>query len=107
LCNTIQNVVGVWVFRDTDLISYTVKPGFPSPNASEQKKMFVQAQMMVSMALTNQEMYGKLNYVGTSFGNADCYLFPLEEKGAILAAACIRPYSIETITKAVSVMVVL
>jgi hypothetical protein len=44
-----------------------------------------------------------------SFENMDCYLFPLteEERGLVLAVACVKPYSIETIKRAVSVMVAL
>jgi hypothetical protein len=71
--------------------------------------MFVQAHMMIGMASTNESKYGKMNYVSASFDNVDFFLFPLteEEKGLVLAVACVKPYSIETIKRAVSVMVAL
>lgn len=64
---------------------------------------------MIGMAATNESMYGKMNHVSVSFENMDCYLFPLteEERGLVLAVACVKPYSIETIKRAVSVMVAL
>lgn len=61
---------------------------------------------MIGMAQTNQQMYGAMKYVCVSFANADCYLFPMEEIGDfVLAVACVRPYSIEAISKAVSELV--
>ena len=71
--------------------------------------MFVQAHMMIGMAATNESMFGKMKYVSVSFDNVDCYLFPLteEERGIVLAIACVKPYSIDTIKRAVSVMVAL
>jgi hypothetical protein len=109
LCNSIENVVGVWAFRETDLVASSVKSSFPTASSSEQKKMFVQAHMMIGMAATNETMYGKMKYVSVSFNDVDCYLFPLteEERGLVLAVACIKPYSIDTIKRAVSVMVAL
>ena len=66
--------------------------------------MFVQAQLMIGMAQTNQEMYGSMNYVSVSFANADCYLFPMGD-GVVLAIMCVRPYSLDIIRKAVSELV--
>jgi hypothetical protein len=62
---------------------------------------------MIGMAATNEVLYGKLNYVSVSFENVDCYLFPIteEERGLVLAVACVKPYSIETIRRKVSVIV--
>jgi hypothetical protein len=81
------------------------KPGFPVPNVQEQKKLFVQAHFMIGMAQTNQQMYGSMNYVSISFANADCYMFPLHD-GVVLAVACVKPYSGDAVSKAVSEMVV-
>ena len=104
LCSNINGVVGAWAFKEADLIASCSKPGFPAPNRHEQKKMLVQAQLMIGMAQTNQQMYGTTNYVSVSFANADCYLFPTDD-GAVLAIMCVKPYSLDGISKAVSELV--
>jgi hypothetical protein len=108
LCSTIESVMGVWVFKETELVASHVKQGFPNASQAEQKKMFVQAHLMIGMAASNA-MYGKPNYVSVSFEHADCYLFPINDEGKdfVLAVACVKPYSVDTIARAVSVMVAL
>ncbi|HKU48338.1 MAG TPA: hypothetical protein VJP79_00185, partial [Nitrososphaera sp.] len=106
LCSSLAGLVGAWAFKEADLVASCVKPGFPSPNKMEQKKMFVQAHLMIGMAQTNQQMYGTMNYVSVSFSNVDYYLFPMNDNGNIvLAVACVKPYSIEVISKAVSELI--
>ncbi|HKU48385.1 MAG TPA: hypothetical protein VJP79_00420 [Nitrososphaera sp.] len=107
VCNSTQNILAAWVFRDAELVSSFLKPSFPLPNSSEQKKFLVQAHLMVSMASTNQQMYGKLNYVSGSFQHADYYIFPMtDDNEVLLAVACVKPYSVDAIGKAVSVLTV-
>lgn len=106
LCENVDGIVGSWAFKEADLIASCNKPGFPAPNKQEQKKMFVQAHLMIGMAQTNQQMYGKMRYVSVSFANVDCYLFPMNDSSNIvLAVACTKPYSVEVIEKAVSGLV--
>jgi len=101
LCDNFERIVGAWAFREAELIASSSKSGFPTPNKQEQKKMFVQAQLMIGMAQTNQDMYGAMNYVSVSFANADCYLFAMGD-GVLLAIMCVKPYSLDVISKAVS-----
>ena len=106
LCENVAGIVGSWAFKEADLIASSSKPGFPAPNKQEQKKMFVQAHLMIGMAQTNQQMYGRISYVSVSFANADCYLFPMsDDSNIVLGVACVKPYSIEVIAKAVSELV--
>ena len=106
LCENIGGIVGAWAFKEADLVASCNKSGFPFPNKEEQKKMFVQAHLMIGMAETNQQMYGKISYVSVSFANVDCYLFPMNDKSnVVLSVACVKPYSIEVIAKAVSELV--
>ena len=104
LCDNFEKIVGAWAFKEAELIASASKSGFPVPNKQEQKKMFVQAQLMIGMAQTNQEMYGAMNYVSVSFANADSYLFPMAD-GVILAVMCVKPYSLDVISKTVSELI--
>src|SRR5574338_927779 len=95
VCNSKDSILAAWMFRDAEIVSSHLKPSFPAPNASELKKFLVQAHLMISMASTNQQMYGRMNYVSGSFEHADYYIFPIAgEDEMLLALACVRPYSI-------------
>lgn len=105
LCNNVDGIAGAWTFKEADLVASCSRSGFPAPNRIEQKKMFVQAHLMIEMAQTNQQMYGAVKYVSVSFANADCYLFPMNDD-IVLGIACVSPYSMDVIKRAISELVV-
>lgn len=58
--------------------------------------MFIQAQVMISIATSNEVSYGKMRYVMVSFDSFDAYMFPFGPE-QIIAVGCVKPYSPEKV----------
>lgn len=99
MCNFHSKVVGAWVLSPREVVESAVKPGFGEPDREAQRTMILQAQVMVSVAETHQDMYGKVSHVLVSFEHFDYFLFPLDGKD-VLVVGCIRPYVFEDILTA-------
>lgn len=97
MCDSHPRIVGAWVASRRRIIESAVKPGFGEPDKKTQKNMSLQAQTMISIAETHQDLYGKVKHVFVSFERFDSFLFPLEED--VIAIGCLKPYNFEEIIR--------
>lgn len=66
--------------------------------------MISQAELLVSMAKSNADWFGRLRYVSTSFEGSDIVFFPLQSRGEdkkirTLVLQLLRPYDIMMLLK--------
>jgi hypothetical protein len=63
MCDSHQKIVGAWAVGRYNLIASAVKAGFGEPDKDTQKNMSLQAQVMISIAEGNANLYGGLRYI--------------------------------------------
>ena len=91
-----QNLVCIVVVKSGKLIAAKVKPGSQTINEKRLSYMLTQAELMVGISKTAEDLLGRMEYVKVKYGNGlDVYLFPLEksEEKMILGVAILRPYN--------------
>src|ERR687884_1569649 len=103
-----QNLVCIVVVKSGKLIAAKVKPGSQTINEKRLSYMLTQAELMVGISKTAEDLLGRMEHVKVKYGNGlDVYLFPLEksEEKTILGVTILRPYNaddlIERIVEAI------
>ncbi len=99
MCDSHPRIVGAWAVGQRKILYSAVKPGFGEPGKETQKNMSLQAQAMISIAETHQNLYGKVRHIFVSFEHFDSFLFPLNGE-EVIAVGCLRPYTFEEIVAA-------
>lgn len=99
MCYSHPKIVGAWAIAHRQIIDSAVKPGFGEPEKDTQRNMALQAQTMVSIAETHQNLYGMVRHIYVSFEHFDSFLFPLSDKN-VIAIGCLKPYVFEDIVNA-------
>ena len=79
------------------------KPGTPVPSEEEFGKLFLQTEIIASMAKTNRAFFGRPKHFTMSFENSDLCFSVLSEYGrrGTLAIQIVQPYQHEEIVSGV------
>lgn len=97
LCRAVRElnprVVGAWVISHGEAVAASVSEKAPVPNKDKLGKIFFQAQVMAGIPRTNEDMYGRLEFVLIRHMHLDAMLFHLDSGDeAVLAVGFQRPY---------------
>ena len=93
-----ENFACTVVVKSGKLIAAEVKPGSQTINEKRLSYMLIQAELIVGISKTAEDLLGKMEHVKVKYGNGlDVYLIPLEtsEEKTILGVAILRPYKAE------------
>ena len=77
-----------------------VKPGIPVPDPTDLEKLFIRAEMFVSMTRESDRLFGETGYVLTNHKLLDTFIFPMSGQG-VLILPIVKPYDhVELLKKA-------
>lgn len=80
--------------------SYSVK-GFVLPDRKRMASLLVQAEIMVSVPATNEDYFGKVNYVMVDHSGVHNFFFPARGVG-VLAVTVVPPYDSDSLVSRIA-----
>jgi len=91
--------MGAGIIERAKLVAIYTKPGTPIPSEEEFGKLFLQTEIIASIAKTNRDFFGRPRHFTMSFENTDLYFFLLSEYGltGTLAVQIGQPHNHEDI----------
>ncbi len=104
LCNKIaglsQNINAVAVLSEGRIIASSIREKAPEDEAA---KLVLRTEIMSSIAKTNQDLLGQLDFVMFSYGKMHGFLFPM--KNVTLLVSVVPPYDQGKLTSDVMALV--
>ena len=82
-----DSIAGAMIVRLGDLLGSYARPKVPIPQKEKFTKMFLQAQMMLSIPQTNQDVFGKVEVVIVRHSILHIYMISLPNKATLAFAA--------------------
>lgn len=87
----------VIVFRGEVKERY-VMPGIPVPDPMDLEKLFIRAEVFVSMTKESDRLFGETGYVMTNHKLLDTFIFPAPGQG-VLILPIVKPYDYDQFLK--------
>lgn len=75
-----------------------IKPGIPVPDPMDLEKLFVRAEVFVSMTRESDRLFGETGYVLTNHKLLDTFIFPVPGQGALIVPI-VKPYDYQEFLK--------
>lgn len=98
-----KNILGTGIIKNGELIASYVKPNVPFPNEIKLKKILLQSHFITALAKSNEDYFGKLDYVMIRWQNSDVFLFALDHSvPELFAFRIVAPYNHERLIRKVS-----
>jgi hypothetical protein len=85
-----DRVVAVWIRREENNVQHATRKGFPLPNDFEMEKMLLQGWVMLSLACTNESMYGRVGSIIVNHEELSAFLIPIDRK-YFMGVGCAKP----------------
>lgn len=103
ICDLDQSVIGAGIITKAKLVAMHNKPGTPVPSEEVFGKLFLQTEVIASIARSNTAYFGQAKHFILSFESSDMYFFLLTKYGreGVLAVQLVQPYNHEQIIRAV------
>jgi hypothetical protein len=81
-----DSIAGAMIVRRGDLLGSYARPKVPIPQKEKFTKMFLQAEMMLSIPKTNQDVFGKVEVVIVRHSILHIYMILLPDKATLAFA---------------------
>jgi hypothetical protein len=107
-----DNILGAGIIENLQVAAMYTKPKVPLPNKERFKLMFAQSGILVNIAKTNSDFFGRLRFIVCSFENSDIAFLPFTRSNyagrktrnsnnneRILVIQILRPYEMTELLK--------
>jgi hypothetical protein len=105
IANLENNILGAGIIENLSLVAMYSKPGVSLPKEEKFNLMFAQSEIMISIAKSNADFFGRFRYIVSSFEKSDTMFLPSRSEGSgkdrIVVIQVQRPCDHEKITEAV------
>lgn len=86
------NIQAAVVVSRGEMKARRVRQGIPIPPSKELEKLFVRAEVFLSMTKESDHLFGKTGYVMTSHEMLDTFIFSIPDN-KVLILPIVKPYS--------------
>ncbi len=95
--------MGAGIIEKAKLVAMYSKPGTPMPDEQTFQRLFLQTEVIASIAKSNAPLFGDPTFFSLHFEHTDLYFFLLsgQTRSRVLAVEMIQPYSHEEIVSRV------
>jgi hypothetical protein len=85
------NVQAAVIVSGGEVVERFIRPGIPVPDPNSLEKLFIRAEMLVSMTRESDRLFGETGFVLTNHKLLDTFIFPVPERGALIIPI-VKPY---------------
>lgn len=75
-----------------------IRPRIPVPDPMDLEKLFIRAEMFVSMTKESDRLFGETGFVLTNHKLLDTFIFPIPGQGALILPI-VKPYDYDELLK--------
>lgn len=95
VCGLHDKIIGAGIIEKAKLVAMYAKPGAPMPNEQEFQKLFLQTEVIASIARSNASLFGDPRFFSIHFEDTDLYFFLLSRsnRSGVLAIQLLQPYN--------------
>jgi hypothetical protein len=100
-----DNILGAGLIENLQVAAMYAKPNVPLPEEEKFKLMFAQSEILVNVAKTNEDFFGRVRYLVSSFENSDVVFLPYRSKtdrDRTLVIQILRPYDHDKIAEKIA-----
>ncbi len=95
-----DSIFGAGIVEDMEFVAWYSKRGRPRPKEEKFQQLVIQAEIFVSLAKSNADLFGRFHYVAMSYEDLDIILISLpngsrsNNKPRLLGITVSKPYDV-------------
>jgi hypothetical protein len=94
-----NSIFGAGIVEDMEFVAWYSKRGRPRPKEGKFQQLVIQAEIFVSLAKSNADLFGRFHYVAMSYEDMDIILISLpngrsNNKPRLLGVSVSKPYDV-------------
>ncbi|MEM3160748.1 MAG: hypothetical protein QXJ74_08195 [Nitrososphaera sp.] len=93
-----KNIQAAVIVSRGEVKERCIRPGIPVPDPMDLEKLFIRAEVFVSMTMESDRLFGETGYVMTNHKLLDTFIFPVPGNGALIVPI-VKPYDYHELLK--------
>lgn len=93
-----KNIQAAVIVSQGEVKERHIRPGIPVPDPMDLEKLFIRAEVFVSMTKESDRLFGETGYVMTNHKLLDTFIFPAPGQGALIVPI-VKPYDYQEFLK--------